>query len=85
MGDLDPEAPRRITLLPTGADSWRAIDAAYPITDPRCLLAYVESIGDRYLVVSLVPPLGGVTEVDTLSAAEAVVRNHQQHLACGNP
>jgi hypothetical protein len=34
----------------------------------------VESIGDRYLVLSLVPPLGGVTEVDTLADAEAAVQ-----------
>ena len=43
-------------------------------TDGRPLPAgYVESIGDRYLVISLIPPLGGVTEVETLADAVSAV------------
>lgn len=67
--------PGPIVLSPAGPDAWRAIDSSYPLTDARCLIAYVEALGDRYLVLSLVPPLGGVTEVDTLAEAETVVRH----------
>ena len=77
MGHIDPagRSGGGITLAQAGPDSWRAIDTAYPLSDARCLLAYVETIGDRYLVLSLIPPIGGVTEVATLSAAESVVRD----------
>ena len=82
MAEFDPLQERdSITLCPAGPDAWRAIDTSYPLSDARCLLAYVEAIGDRYLVLSLVPPLGGVTEVDTLTAAETVVRHLQQHVS----
>ena len=64
----------RIVLSPAGVGAWRAIDPSYPTEDARCLLAYVESVGDRYLVLSLVPPLGGVTEVDSFAEAEAAVQ-----------
>jgi hypothetical protein len=64
----------RIVLSPAGPGAWRALDPTYPPEDARCLLAYVESVGDRYLVLSLVPPLGGVTEVETLADAEAAVQ-----------
>lgn len=75
MVEFDPSQQRGpVTLVPAGRDAWRAIDSSYPLTDARCLLAYIEAIGDRYLVLSLIPPLGGVTEVDTLAAAETVVR-----------
>ena len=48
-------------------------DVLANVRAPEHLLAYVESVGDRYLVISLVPPLGGVTEVETLADAEAAV------------
>lgn len=80
MGHVDPTGRSGgIVLSPAGPDSWRAIDTSYPLSDARCLLAYVETIGHRYLVLSLIPPLGGVTEVETLSAAEAVVRDLRDH------
>ena len=68
------EPSYRIVLTPAGPGAWRAIDPSYPTEDARCLLAYVESVGDRYLVLSLVPPLGGVTEVETLADAESAVQ-----------
>jgi hypothetical protein len=68
------EPSGRIVLSPAGPRGWRAIDPSYPTEDARCLLAYVESIGGRYLVLSLVPPLGGVTEVETLADAESAVQ-----------
>lgn len=81
MDDLGVTMARLpILLSPAGADSWRALDPAYPPTDARCLLAYVESIADHYLVLSLIPPLGTTFEVDTLSAGEAVIRTlHDAH------
>jgi hypothetical protein len=83
MNEFDPRrAPGPIELFPAGPDAWRAIDSSYPLTDARCLLAYVEAIGDRYVVLSLIPPLGGVTEVDTLAAAETVV--WELHLSRGS-
>ena len=82
MDEFDPlRAPGPIALFPAGPDAWRAIDSSFPLTDARCLLAYVEAIGDRYVVLSLIPPLGGVTEADTLAAAEKVV--HELHLSRG--
>lgn len=73
MTQHDPARASRIALYRAGADSWRAIDPSFPLWDARCLLAHVEAVGDHYVVLSLVPPLGGVTEVATLSAAEDVV------------
>jgi hypothetical protein len=63
----------RVALYRAGPESWRAIDPSFPLWDARCLLAHVEAVGDHYVVLSLVPPLGGVTEVPTLAAAEDCV------------
>ena len=68
------ESSDRIVLSPAAPGAWRALDPSYPTEDARCLLAYIESVGDRYLVISLVPPLGGVTEVESLSDAQAAVQ-----------
>ena len=88
MAGLTPTGPSgRITLAPAGPDTWRALDSAYPSTDARCLLAFVESVDGHYVVLSLVPPLGGTTEVETLSEAEAVVeklRRSREHDDPGN-
>ncbi|GAA4044960.1 hypothetical protein [Agromyces indicus] len=73
MTQQEPPGASRVALYRAGADSWRAIDPSFPLWDARCLLAHIEAVGDHYVVLSLVPPLGGVTEVASLSAAEECV------------
>jgi hypothetical protein len=63
-----------VVLIEAGRDAWRAIDTRYPLSDARCLLAYVERSAGRYLVLSLIPPLGGITEADTLAEAGEVAQ-----------
>lgn len=66
-------APAAVLLSPTGEAGWRATDPSYPPTDARSLLAYVEAEAGRYLVTSLVPPIGSVTEVGSLADARATI------------
>ncbi len=80
MYDADSSRkPSSVTLIPAGRDSWRAIDRSYPLSDARCLLAYVEYTGGRYVIMSLVPPLGGVTEASSLAEVRELVRSLRTH------
>lgn len=63
-----------VVLLQADGSSWRAVDQSFPLSDARSLLAYIERSGDRYMVLSLVPPVGGVTETETLAEAEEIAR-----------
>lgn len=76
-----PAASGSVVLSPAGPSGWRAIDSSYPLTDARCLLAYVEAVADHYLVLSLVPSLGGVTEVGTLAEAVTMIQQRRTRAA----
>jgi hypothetical protein len=58
-----------IVLSPAGEASWRVLDKRFPVSDARSLLAYVERVEAGYLVLNLVPPLGGLFEVSSLQDA----------------
>jgi hypothetical protein len=70
-----------IVLSPAGEGSWRVLDKRFPASDARCLLAYVERVEAGYLVLSLVPPLGGLIEVSSPQDALPALLNliHSPH------